>query len=72
MQADFVAIDTNDLSLLPKTNLIANIVYSMQPNAIKDVFVEGKQTVGDGKLLTVSEDAIGKRVNAFFERNRGR
>lgn len=72
MQADFIAIDTNDLSLLPKTNLIANMVYSMQPNAIKDVFVEGKQTVGDGKLLTVSEAAIGKRVNAFFERNRGR
>ncbi|MCF2649325.1 amidohydrolase family protein [Niallia circulans] len=70
MQADFVAIDTNDLSLLPKTNLIANIVYSMQPNAIKDVYVKGKQIVGDGKLLTISEEAIGKRVNDFFEKTR--
>ncbi|MEK5379414.1 hypothetical protein [Niallia sp. FSL W8-0635] len=58
------------MSLLPKTNLIANIVYSMQPNAIKDMFVEGKQIVGDGKLLTISEEAIGKRVNAFFEKTK--
>ncbi|MBM7573429.1 amidohydrolase family protein [Aquibacillus albus] len=67
-RADFIAMDSNDLSLLPKTELIANIVYSMQPNAIKDVYVEGKHIVENGKLLTVSEETIAKRVNQLFEK----
>lgn len=66
--ADFVALDVNDLSLAPKNELFANIVYAMQPNAISHVVVAGKTVVEDGRLTTVSERSIVDRVDGLFEK----
>lgn len=70
--ADFVGIDISDLSLQPiysaNQSLIPNIVYSMQPNAICDVVVNGKQTVKDGKLITVSDKTIVSKVQQLIEK----
>ncbi|MGG3622057.1 amidohydrolase [Bacillus gobiensis] len=68
LKADFVSVDLNDLSLSPKTELFANVVYSMQPNAIKDVVVNGKTIVENGVLQSVSEQSIVKRVDDLFEK----
>lgn len=68
LKADFISIDLNDLSLSPKTELFANVVYSMQPNAIKDVVVNGKTIVENGVLQSVSERSIVKRVDALFDK----
>ncbi|NGM82434.1 amidohydrolase [Paenibacillus sp. 7124] len=67
-QADFVSLDVNDLSLSPKTELFANIVYSMQPSAIKDVVVHGKVIVENGELKTVAEKDIVNKVDRLFEK----
>ncbi|MCI0182915.1 MAG: amidohydrolase [Acidibacillus sp.] len=58
--ADFIAIDTTDLSLQPfaKELLPAHVVYSMQPTAIKRVVVAGKEVMRDGTLLTVHQERI--------------
>lgn len=66
MKADFVTLDLNDLSLSPKSELFANIVYSMQPNAISDVIVDGKLIVENGQIKTVSEAEIVKRVDSLM------
>ena len=59
-QADFVAVDTNHLSLCPSDAnlLLSHIVYSMQPGAIRRVVVNGKIVVKDGELQTVSNARV--------------
>lgn len=61
-KADFVAVSLKDLSMQPLSDsgeqLIPNLIYSMQPTAIKNVVINGNQTVKDGELLTVNEDSI--------------
>lgn len=68
MAADFVTLDLSDLSLLPKPELFANIVYSMQPTAIRDVYVAGKKVVGNGKLQSVREEKIVQLVDAVSKK----
>lgn len=55
---DFVTLDLGDLSLQPIQNLKSNIVYSLTPQAIKDVFVGGNQVVKDGRLKSIQESDI--------------
>ncbi|MDD9148919.1 amidohydrolase family protein [Sporolactobacillus sp. CQH2019] len=65
-KADFVALNSKDLSMQPITQnyeqILPNIVYSMQPNAIDYVVVDGKVTVKKGKILTVPEHRIVEKV----------
>jgi 5-methylthioadenosine/S-adenosylhomocysteine deaminase len=65
--ADFVALDIHDLSLAPKKELFANMVYSMQPGAVSKVVVAGRLVFDHGIIQTVSESSIGKRVDQLFE-----
>ena len=71
-QADMVGIDLDDLSMMPVGDsleqLLPNIVYSMEPTAIKTVIVAGKETIKDGKLQTVTEEEIAKRVRGTMMR----
>ena len=61
---DFVGLKMNDISLQPfkKKNLIKNIVYSMSPSAIESVVIQGKQVKAHGKLTSVSEEEVCKKV----------
>lgn len=65
-KADFVAIKTNVMSMQPisesKEQLLPNIVYSMQPDAITKVVVNGRITVDDGKLLNIPEEKVVEMV----------
>jgi 5-methylthioadenosine/S-adenosylhomocysteine deaminase len=67
-QADFVTLNLSDLSLSPKRELFANVVYSMQPTAICDVIVNGKFIVQGGELTTISEKSIVNKVDRLFEK----
>ncbi len=66
--ADFIVIDTLHPSITPRRNLLANIIYSMQPDAIKDVYVGGRLVVKDRHLLTVEFEKIVNEVNSFVDR----
>lgn len=66
--ADFTALDIHDLSLAPKRELFANVVYAMQPTAIAHVVIDGKLVFSKGGLLTVAEQEISSRVNRLFEK----
>lgn len=60
--ADFVGIAMEDMSMQPLSEnleqVLPNIVYSMQPTAIREVMVNGRTVVHDGKLCTVTEQEI--------------
>lgn len=66
--ADFNALDVSDLSLAPRHELFANMVYSMQPGAITDVVVGGNIVVESGRLATFPERQISKRVDELFDK----
>jgi 5-methylthioadenosine/S-adenosylhomocysteine deaminase len=60
LAADFVGISLTDLSMQPlsrENQFLPNLVYSMQPTAIKRVVVNGVTTVADGRLQLL-EDAV--------------
>lgn len=65
-KADFIGISCDELSMQPISEsgeqLLANIVYSMQPSAVNKVVVGGKETVSDGKLLNISEQEIISKI----------
>jgi 5-methylthioadenosine/S-adenosylhomocysteine deaminase len=65
LRADFVVLDTSDLSLLPTGRLASHVVHSMSATAVRHVFVEGRQAVGDGQLTGVDQGEIAARVNAL-------
>lgn len=61
-KADLVGIKTNVMSMQPisesKEQILPNIVYSMQPDAIDKVMVNGKITVSSGKLHNITEEQV--------------
>jgi 5-methylthioadenosine/S-adenosylhomocysteine deaminase len=60
--ADLVAIDLGHLSLQPRTDLLASVVYAMSPEAVTDVWVHGRPVVRARRLLTVSEEELEAQV----------
>jgi len=72
LAADFVALDTDHLSLQPLAPdvLLAQTVYSMQPSAIRRVVVGGRTLVADGQLQTVPNDRIRRLVEQTMDRLR--
>ena len=70
--ADFTGIDLEDLSMMPVSEsleqVLPNIVYSMEPGAVKTVIINGKPTVLNGTLLTVAEETIKEKVKETMRR----
>jgi len=60
--ADLYTLDLEDLSTLPHLDLLRNLVYSVEPTAIRDVCVHGRWVVRQGVLQTVSTREIARRV----------
>lgn len=69
-RADLVGIDMNDLSMQPMfddyTQFLPNVVYSMQPTAIKKVVVNGVTTVEDGRLNTIQDETVLNRIGKLM------
>lgn len=74
-KADFVGVNMNDMSMQPISDsteqILPNLVYSMQPTAIEKVVVNGRLTVNGGKLNTVPESEIVKKVQGIMREIEG-
>lgn len=66
--ADCVAIDLDDLSVQPLSKLEKNIIYSMQPTAIRDVLVAGRPIVRERVLLGVDQSSFVAQFNETIAR----
>jgi 5-methylthioadenosine/S-adenosylhomocysteine deaminase len=60
--ADLVSVDLDALSVQPARTAPKQIVYAMQPEAIRKVIVAGKAVVEDGRLIQVDESEIVAKV----------
>ena len=81
--ADLVALDLADLSLQPPHDpstgsepalsgakgqvLLRNVVYAMEPTAVRHVYVHGECVVRDGRLVKVAERTIVERVRTLTD-----
>ncbi len=61
-EADFVVVDLTDLSMQPRQNASKNLIYSLQPSALKYSYIAGKRVLEAGKLLTLSEADIVEKI----------
>src|SRR5947209_6206843 len=60
--ADLVVVDLDELSVQPSSTAEKQIVYAMQPGAIRRVIVGGETIVEDGRLTGVDEREIVAKV----------
>ncbi len=60
--AALVAVDLEDASLHPPTDLLKSVVYAMSPRAVTDVWVHGRRVVDGGRLATVDAGRLLGRV----------
>lgn len=67
MKADFIALDTDQPHMLPKTDYISHVVYSAGPKDVKHVWVDGARIVKDGECLTMDEERVRHESQKAFE-----
>ncbi|MEO5668065.1 MAG: amidohydrolase family protein, partial [Bdellovibrionota bacterium] len=65
--ADLVAIDLRRPHLQP-IHEVASLIYSLQGNEVKDVFVEGRMVVENHKSLTIDQDGLFDRLKFYREK----
>ncbi|WP_306570018.1 amidohydrolase [Faecalispora jeddahensis] len=69
--ADFFGVDLGDLSMQPLSasmeQLLPNIVYSMQPSAIQNVVVNGRQVYSSGDFLTIKKSRVLLKIKDTME-----
>lgn len=65
--ADLVAVDLDDPSLHPRSDVLKNVVYAMSPRAITDVWVQGRRVVESGRLTTVDQERLLARVRELTD-----
>ena len=60
-KADLVLVDATHPAMLPGREPLRALVYSAKDRAVRDVYVDGRQVVADGKVLTLDyADAAGR------------
>lgn len=57
-RADLVVIDTERVSLAPSQTVVSNLVYSNDPWAVRDVYVNGEQLVSNGVHRAFDRPAV--------------
>ena len=67
-QADFISIDATRIALAPRRTLISNLVYSNDPQAVRDVYIGGEPVVLDGVHQYLDRDAVVKAADEAMER----
>ncbi len=66
--ADLVVVDLDALSVQPRLTAPQQLVYSMQPEAIRQVIVGGEAVAQNGRLTRVDEHEIVMKVQGLTSR----
>jgi len=56
--ADMTLLDLKATNMVPRHNLVANVVYSAHAGNVTDVIIDGKLVMREGKLLTMDEEKV--------------
>ena len=61
-KADLVLVDLALPQMIPARDPLRSFVYHAADRAVRDVFVDGRQVVSEGKVRTLDQAAAGERV----------
>ncbi len=61
-KADLVVVDLATAQMIPARDPLRSFVYHAADRAVRDVFVDGRQVVAEGKVLTLDQAAAGERL----------
>jgi cytosine/adenosine deaminase-related metal-dependent hydrolase len=67
-KADLVLVDLGCPQMQPARDPLRSLVYHAADRAVSDVFVDGRQVVADGRVLTLDQAAAGAKLRAAQER----
>jgi len=56
--ADIITLDAKAVNLIPKHNIVSHIVYAANGFNVRDVIINGKMIMHDGRFVSVDYDAI--------------
>jgi 5-methylthioadenosine/S-adenosylhomocysteine deaminase len=64
-KADIVVVDLECVEMAPVRDPLRSLVYHAAERAVRDVYIDGRQVVGDFKVLTLNQgDAAGRLAQA--------
>ena len=66
--ADIVLMEQDGLSVFPRFNPAANLIYSSNSRDVNTVICNGKVLMQDHKLLTIDKDTIKQEIMKRLER----
>lgn len=61
-RADITIVDLENIHTAPAMDLFSTLVYACQSRDVKHVFVDGRQVVKDGELLTLDAAAVAAKA----------
>jgi 5-methylthioadenosine/S-adenosylhomocysteine deaminase len=61
-KADLVVVDLTVAQMIPARDPLRSFVYHAADRAVRDVFVDGRQVVAEGKVVTLDQAAAGERL----------
>jgi cytosine/adenosine deaminase-related metal-dependent hydrolase len=68
MKADLVLVDLTCPQMQPARDPLRSLVFHAADRAVRDVFVDGRQVVADGKVTTMDQAGAGGRLRAAQQR----
>jgi 5-methylthioadenosine/S-adenosylhomocysteine deaminase len=71
MRADFIALTIRQPHFIPHTDYISHLAYAARGSDVVHVWVDGKQLLRNGQLLTIDEEKILVEAERCFQRLRG-
>jgi 5-methylthioadenosine/S-adenosylhomocysteine deaminase len=71
MKADFIALSIAKPHYVPHTDYISHLAYASRGSDVAHVWVDGKQLLKDGQLLTLDEEKILAEAERCYQRLRG-
>ncbi|WP_256757340.1 amidohydrolase [Cohnella sp. WQ 127256] len=71
LKADFIALAITKPHFVPHTDYVSHLVYAARGSDVAHVWVNGKQLLRDGQLLTLDEEKILAEAERCFQRLRG-
>lgn len=57
MKADLVVVDCTEPAMMPVRDPLKSLIYHAADRAVRDVYIDGRQVVGDGRVLTLDPAA---------------
>ncbi|XID94353.1 amidohydrolase [Paenibacillaceae bacterium WGS1546] len=70
LRADFIALDASQPHFAPRTDFLSHLAYSARGSDVVHVWVDGKQLLRDGVLLTLDEEKIVVEAERCYRRLR--